>query len=73
MADRSTTTCDRCGDGVAAPLVRTVRLTVDGAEIDVQRHCPDCFAAWISLYEEEMEPKRVDPDLDDDDSTLIVD
>lgn len=72
MVDRSTTTCDRCGEAVAAPLVRTVRLTVDGAEIDVQRQCPDCFAEWISLYEEEMEPKRVDPDLDDD-STLIVD
>ena len=50
------TTCDGCGDHVSSALARTLRLTVDRAEIDVQRLCPDCFAGWIDRYQSEMQP-----------------
>jgi RNase P subunit RPR2 len=50
------TTCDGCGQHVSSALSRTLRLTVDRAEIDVQRLCPDCFAGWIDRYQSEMQP-----------------
>ena len=50
------TTCDGCGEHVSGALARTVRLTVDRAEIDVQQLCPECFAAWIDRYQAEMLP-----------------
>lgn len=64
------TPCDDCGDPVTEALARTVRLTVDRAQVDSQRLCPDCFAAWINRYEEEMQP---DPPTIDEDSEIIVD
>lgn len=53
----SGSTCDDCGDHVTEGLARTIRLTVDRAEIDVQRLCPDCFASWIDRYQAEMQPE----------------
>jgi len=50
------TNCDGCGDQVTSALARTVRLTVDRAEIDVQQLCPECFAGWIDRYQAEMQP-----------------
>lgn len=50
------TNCDGCGDHVTSALARTVRLTVDRAEIDVQQLCPECFADWIDRYQAEMQP-----------------
>ena len=52
------TTCDGCGDHLTTALARTVRLTVDRAEIDVQQLCPECFAGWIDRYQVEMQPDR---------------
>ncbi|MFB6173992.1 MAG: hypothetical protein ABEI39_05055 [Halobacteriales archaeon] len=62
--------CDACGEAVSDALARTVRLTVDRAEIDVQRLCPECFAAWIDRYEREM---QAEPETLDEDSDIIVD
>ena len=65
--------CDACNDAVSDALARTVRLSVDRSQIDAQRLCPDCFAAWINRYEAEM---RSDPDAGDgtpDDADIIVD
>ena len=50
------TTCDGCGEHVSNALARTLRLTVDRAEIDVQQLCPECFAGWIDRYQAEMQP-----------------
>lgn len=50
------TTCDGCGDHLSTALTRAVRLTVDRAEIDIQRLCPECFAGWIDRYQAEMQP-----------------
>jgi hypothetical protein len=67
----SESTCDDCGTTVSDALARTVRLSVDRAQVDSQRLCPDCFASWINRYEEEM---RNAPDaIDDGDSEIIVD
>jgi len=71
-----TAPCDWCGDAVADPLSRTVRVTVDRSEIDSQRLCPECFANWIDRYEAEMRPD--DPEdgtvaADDEDTDIIVD
>ena len=63
--------CDDCGDAVSDALARTVRVTVDRAQIDSQRLCPECFAAWIDRYEEEMQP--TEPTIADSDSEIIVD
>ena len=63
--------CDDCGDAVTDALARTVRLTVDRAQIDSQRLCPECFAAWIDRYETEMQPEE--PTVADSDSEIIVD
>ncbi|MFC6905297.1 DUF7569 family protein [Halalkalicoccus tibetensis] len=46
--------CDDCGKEVAAPLSRTVSLSVDGSEVDSQTLCPGCFADWIERYERRM-------------------
>ena len=63
--------CDACGDRVSDALARTVRLTVDRSQIDVQRLCPDCFAEWIDRYQREMQN---DPStVQDGDSEIIVD
>lgn len=62
------TTCDACGDHVTNALARTLRLTVDRAEIDVQRLCPECFADWIDRYQAEMQP-----DVTGDGDEIIVD
>ena len=63
--------CDDCGDAVTDALARTVRITVDRAQIDSQRLCPECFAAWIDRYEAEMQPSA--PTIADGDSEIIVD
>ena len=62
--------CDACGEATADALARTVRLSVDRANIDTQRLCPDCFADWIDRYEREMESTGRDADGD---SEIIVD
>lgn len=62
--------CDGCDNAVSDALARTVRLTVDRAEIDAQRLCPECFAEWINRYESEM---RAGPETLDEDSEIIVD
>lgn len=61
--------CHTCDEPVSDALARIVRLTVDRAEIDAQRLCPECFADWIHRYEEEMRPKA---ELDGD-TEIIVD
>jgi len=43
----TTEPCDACGEPTTDALARTVRLSVDRANIDTQRLCPDCFADWI--------------------------
>ncbi|WP_280537693.1 hypothetical protein [Halopenitus sp. POP-27] len=48
--------CSACGDPTPDALARTIRLSVDRANIDTQRLCPDCFAEWIDRYQREMEP-----------------
>jgi hypothetical protein len=45
MTDRSA--CDGCGISVETPLLREVRVGVDGKDVDRQVLCPDCFARWI--------------------------
>ena len=64
--------CDACGDRVSDALARTVRLTVDRSQIDVQRLCPDCFAEWIDRYQREMQ-NTPDTVPDDGDSEIIID
>ncbi|MEF8774211.1 MAG: hypothetical protein V5A23_04730 [Halobacteriales archaeon] len=64
--------CDACGEPVSDALARTVRLTVDRSQIDVQRLCPDCFAEWIDRYQREMQ-NTPDAIADDGDSEIIVD
>ena len=75
--DADTEPCEWCGDAVADPLSRTVRVTVDRSQIDSQRLCPECFANWIDRFESEMRPEQSDPAPDptqhDDDTDIIVD
>jgi len=61
--------CDSCGDPVGDALARTVRLSVDRSQVDVQRLCPECFADWVNRYDQEMRQRRDE----DDDGTIIVD
>lgn len=61
--------CDECSSGVTDALARTVRVSVDRAEVDVQRLCPECFANWIDRYQQEMMPT----DRSDSESEIIVD
>jgi len=43
MSDAPTTDpCDGCGEPTTDALARTVRLSVDRANIDTQRLCPLC-------------------------------
>jgi len=64
--------CDDCDEPVSDALARTVRLAVDRTQIDSQRLCPDCFAAWIDRYQEEMQPGAdVEATVTDDD--IIID
>jgi RNase P subunit RPR2 len=65
--------CDRCGDPVSDALARTVRLTVDRSQIDIQRLCPECFAGWIDRYDAEMRPDRQPATDTDGESDIIVD
>ncbi|AAG20415.1 MULTISPECIES: hypothetical protein [Halobacterium] len=62
MSDADAEPCDWCGDAVANPLSRTVRVSVDRSQIDSQRLCPECFAEWVDRYETEM---RADTGHDD--------
>ncbi|APE94551.1 hypothetical protein HSR6_0075 [Halodesulfurarchaeum formicicum] len=64
--------CDACGEPVTDALARTVRLTVDRSQIDSQRLCPECFAAWIDRYETEMQHEAASTVVSEDDE-LIVD
>jgi hypothetical protein len=59
--------CDDCGEPVVDARARTIRLDVDDETVDEQRLCPDCFAAWLSRYEREMESGS------DDSNEIIVD
>ncbi|OYR53499.1 DUF7569 family protein [Halorubrum halodurans] len=54
MSDATTEPCDACGEPTTDALARTVRLSVDRANIDTQRLCPECFADWIQRYQTEM-------------------
>ena len=62
--------CDACGEPTADALARTVRLTVDRAEVDAQWLCPDCFADWIARYDDEM---RATVRASDAESDIIID
>ncbi|ELZ41330.1 hypothetical protein C463_13834 [Halorubrum californiense DSM 19288] len=71
MSDAPTTEpCDACGDPTTDALARTVRLSVDRANIDTQRLCPDCFADWIQRYQDRLGSGG---DEGDTDSEIIVD
>ena len=71
MSDAPTTDpCDGCGEPTTDALARTVRLSVDRANIDTQRLCPECFAAWIQRYQTEMGGRT---DREPTDSEIIVD
>lgn len=63
--------CDDCGDQVEDALARTIRLSVDGSNVDEQRRCPACFADWIEEYEAEMKPEQ--PVTVSGDEDIIVD
>ncbi|WP_267641176.1 DUF7569 family protein [Haloarchaeobius amylolyticus] len=63
--------CDDCGEPVSDALSRTVQLAVDRTQIDAQRLCPECFATWIDRYQQEMQPQKEGPVIEDDD--IIVD
>ena len=71
MSDAPTTEpCDACGDPTTDALARTVRLSVDRANIDTQRLCPDCFADWIQRYQDRLGSSAEESDGD---SEIIVD
>lgn len=61
--------CDDCGEATSDALARTVRLTVDRSQIDAQRLCPECFAAWIDRYDAEM--RRTERTTGDDDEIIV--
>ncbi len=66
----TTDPCDACGDPTTDALARTVRLSVDRANIDTQRLCPDCFADWIQRYQDRLGSAA---DEADGDSEIIID
>jgi len=71
MSDAPTTDpCDACGEPTTDALARTVRLSVDRANIDTQRLCPDCFADWIQRYQDRLGSGA---DESDEGSEIIVD
>jgi len=73
MSDATTTDpCEACGEPTTDALARTVRLSVDRANIDTQRLCPECFADWIDRYQSEMSGGSEDADGGSD-SEIIVD
>lgn len=66
----STEPCGNCGEPAPRPLLRTVQLRVDRAEVDKQTLCPDCFSDWIARYQEEMAetmPGSSEPETTGDD------
>lgn len=66
----STEPCGNCGELAPRPLLRTVQLRVDRAEVDKQTLCPDCFSDWIARYQEEMAetmPGSSEPETTGDD------
>lgn len=63
--------CDTCGEPTEDALARTVRLSVDRANIDTQLLCPDCFADWIDRYEREMQVTGLSEQTDNSD--IIID
>ncbi|WP_435097786.1 DUF7569 family protein [Halorubrum sp. N11] len=70
MSDAPTTEpCDGCGEPTTDALARTVRLSVDRANIDTQRLCPDCFADWIQRYQDRL---GSGPDDGDSGSSEII-
>lgn len=73
--DANAEPCEWCGDGVADPLARTLRVTVDRSQIDSLYLCPECFANWIDRYEAEMTPETEEStvDTEDGDTDIIVD
>ncbi|MFC5277403.1 hypothetical protein ACFPM1_01280 [Halorubrum rubrum] len=71
MSDATTEPCDACGESTTDALARTVRLSVDRANIDTQRLCPECFADWIQRYQAEMGGGG--DSADGSDSEIIVD
>ena len=72
MSDAPTTDpCEACGEPTTDALARTVRLSVDRANIDTQRLCPECFADWIDRYQTEMSGSGGADDGSD--SEIIVD
>lgn len=74
MSDAATNEpCDACGEPTADALARTVRLSVDRANIDTQRLCPECFADWIQRYQTEMGGGMADETSAGSDSEIIVD
>lgn len=60
--------CSDCGESVETALLRDVRLTVDGVEVDAQHLCPRCFADWIDRYQQEM---QADPETIDDENIIV--
>ncbi len=72
MSDATTIDpCEACGEPTTDALARTVRLSVDRANIDTQRLCPECFADWIDRYQSEM--SGTDEAEGGSDSEIIVD
>ena len=72
MSDAATNDpCDACGEPTTDALARTVRLSVDRANIDTQRLCPECFADWIQRYQQRMGGGT--DDSGSSDSEIIVD
>ncbi len=74
MSDAATNEpCDACGESTTDALARTVRLSVDRANIDTQRLCPECFAEWIRRYEAEMAGGGAPSASGGSDSEIIID
>jgi hypothetical protein len=67
--------CDGCSEPAEEALTRSLELQVDGAEVDRQRLCPSCFAAWIDRYQQEMSAGVVGASEDEESETedIIVD
>lgn len=70
MSSADTAPCDSCGRDLEDALARIIELEVDGKEVDRQRLCPDCFADWITRYDDEMRSPTSHPD---DRGDIIVD
>lgn len=66
----SSASCDRCGAAAPEALLRNVSLSVDGSEVDSQTICPDCFADWITHYQEQMAGNMAGAERTSDAGTL---